>query len=270
MIHYWPWGDSTVLTNVATWYLSVLLLSGLLLYSLGKRTPAFLKEIVIPISIVVFFCYSYRNHHSLAKDDIVGVYFHIRFFRGFSEMGLGMLLYDLNKKISVYLKTVFFRVFGFSLLTAVVVCSFFWHGDADYLYVLMIAVAIPICFNAPLPGANKLISFFDKISYSVFLNHIVIRTYLFPFLFDEITLFTCVAYLICVTAFSIAMFFSPVGLAQNSSGCFSPFLVFPSLIQLVTNDRTDNQAAWRWKTIWVCTQYIASSCKMRRWILSAG
>ena len=207
MIHYWPWGDASVLANVATWYLSVLVLAGLILYSLAKRSPALLKEIIIPISVVVFFSYSYRNFHSLAKDDIAGVFWHVRFFRGFSEMGLGILLYELNARVGRYLRKPFFYIVGFILLAVVVACSLFICGDADYLYALMIAAAVPLAFNTPVVFGTKIIHFFEKISYSVFLNHIVIRTYVFPYFFKEISIIHCVLYLICVTLFSIFMYY---------------------------------------------------------------
>ncbi len=204
MIHYWPWDEALDLANGATWYISVMLVAGLLLYSLAKRCPKILMEIILPVIIISFLTYTFREYRSVQIDAIIGV-FHVRFFRGFADMGIGMLLYELSGRIGERLKKTAVRVVGFTVLVFVAVVSKFWGQDNEYLYILLISIGVLISFNTPLFIVKPATKFLDKISYSVFLHHNLFCFWLFPRFFKELTVGVLIAYLVCTVIFSVAM-----------------------------------------------------------------
>lgn len=207
MIHYWPWEESYLIANDVTWYISVIILAGLLLYSCLKRIPKFTKEVLLPIIIVTFLTYSYRTSGSLTGDVIDGMFYHHRFICGLAEMGIGCLLYELNTIIAPYLRSTFVRIIGFLILTIEVVISFFWWGKYDYLFLFLISIGVLISFNMPLLKCKRVITFFDKISYSLFLNHYVFRRYFIPHFYASLTFEAIIIYIIGVTIYSIAIHF---------------------------------------------------------------
>lgn len=204
-IHYWPWNDAP-LANVATWYISVLILAGLFLYSLCKRFPKVTREIIIPLVIVIGLTYSYREDGSLAKDFYEGIYHH-RFVRGFLEMGIGVLLSDFSDAYGKYFKNKLVQTAAFIGLAFTVAASFFRGGKFEYLYLLLISFGVAVSFNTKQLFKSKIMMFFDKISYSLFLNHIIFRTYFMPRFFDSLSIKMILIYLAAVTVFSIGMFY---------------------------------------------------------------
>ena len=204
-IHFWPWQDSP-LANGVTWYVSVLLLAGLFLYSLCKRFPDVSKELIIPLSIVIGLTYSYRNYSSLTSDFYEGFYHH-RFVRGFLEMGIGILLHDFSEKYGTYLKNSFLQVMAFILLTFTIVASYTWGGKMEYLYLLFISIGVAISFNTKLIVNSSVLAYLDKISYSLFLNHIIFRSYIMPKYFETLSVKMIMIYIIIVTVFAICMFY---------------------------------------------------------------
>lgn len=205
-IHYWPWGDAPI-ANGVTWYISVLLLAGLFLYSLCKAFPAITKEILIPLSIIIGLTYSYRRNGNLTVDFYEGIFYHHWFVRGFLELGIGILLYDFKEKYEKYLKNKAVQLLGFVLLLFTIGASYSWHGKAEYLYLLFISLGVAISFNTKQPIKTKVLVFFDKISYSLLLNHIIFRSYIIPKFFDSLSIRAVLVYLAAVTGFSIFMFY---------------------------------------------------------------
>ena len=206
LIHYWPWQE-TQIANVVTWYVSVLVLAGLFLYSLCKRFPAVTKEIIIPASIVIGLTFSFRMTGSLVTDYYGDFFYSQKFMRGFMEMGIGILLFDFNEKYSEYLKNRFVQLVGFLMLLFTAVSSYFYAGTIEYFHLLLIAIGVAIAFNTELPFESKVLAFLDKISYSVFLNHVIFRAYIMPKFFDSLSAKVIVIYVIAVTAFSIVMYY---------------------------------------------------------------
>ncbi|MBO4678783.1 MAG: acyltransferase [Lachnospiraceae bacterium] len=204
MIHYWPWDEGKYLANGTTWYLSILLIAGLILYSLYKRFPGALKEVILPIVIISYLTYTFRNYYDIMGDDIVGI-FHMRFFRGFSEMGIGALLYSLNVRCSSYLKGTVSKVIGVLAMLFVVVASFFYGGINNYLYILVIGIGVIFSFNTGIKR-NAFISYWEKICYSVFLNHNLFYTWIFPRVFEHFSIVALLLYIVCVTLFSAVMY----------------------------------------------------------------
>ena len=220
IIHFWPWDDRP-LANGVDWYISVMLLAGLLLYSLMKRIPKLTCEVIIPVVGVCFLTYSYRTVCGLtARDAFEGAFYHHRFLRGFTEMGIGILLYKLNKKYAVFFQNNLVRVFGFVLLTFEVVASYHFGGWADYLYLLIISIGVIISFNTPLLLGKKTIAYFDKLSYSIYLNHLIFRTYFMPYFFDALSIKVVIIYIISVTIFAGIMHYLTLMFAPQFAKLF--------------------------------------------------
>ncbi len=206
LIQYWPWDEAIYLVNGATWYLSVMLVAGFLLFSLAKRCPKILYEIILPIVIISFYTYTYREYRSFTGDSVLGL-FHIRFFRGFANMGIGMLLWEFNERFSKHLQGTFVRVAGFLILTFESLVSFFHGQENEYLYILLISVGILLSFNTPLPVFKGCFAFLGKISYSAYLHHNLFCFWLFPRLFKEMTVGVMALYICCVFLFSTFMYY---------------------------------------------------------------
>ena len=164
MIHYWSWFDNSLMANVATWYISVMLLAGLLLYCCLKQFPKLTKELLIPIVAVSFITYSYRMVGNMSGDDVCGMFYHVRFFRGLSEMGIGCLIYEYSLHYSEYLKSTCIKLLGILSMIFTIVASYFYKGEYDYLYLLLISIGVLVSFNTPLLFGKKVFAYFDKIS----------------------------------------------------------------------------------------------------------
>lgn len=206
MIHFWPWQE-TQIANVVTWYVSVLVFAGLLLYSLCKRLPHITREVIIPLALIIGLTYSFRKTGSLVTDYFGDFIYSQKFMRGFMEMGIGILLFDFNEKYSQYLKSRLVQVIGFLMLLFTAISSYFYAGTIEYFHLLLISVGVAIAFNTQLPFESKILAFLDKISYSVFLNHVIFRAYIMPMFFDSLSAKVIVIYIVVVTAFSIVMYY---------------------------------------------------------------
>ncbi|SFN58537.1 Peptidoglycan/LPS O-acetylase OafA/YrhL, contains acyltransferase and SGNH-hydrolase domains [Pseudobutyrivibrio sp. UC1225] len=206
LIHYWPWQE-TQIANVVTWYVSILVLAGLLLYSLCKRLPDITREIIIPLVIIIGLTFSYRVTGSLVTDYYGDFIYSQKFMRGFMEMGIGILLFDFNEKYSEYLKNKVVQWIGFLMLLFTAISSYFYAGKVEYFHLLLISIGVAIAFNTKLPFESKLLAFLDKISYSIFLNHVIFRAYIMPKYFESLSAKVIVIYIIAVTAFSIVMYY---------------------------------------------------------------
>ena len=75
------------------------------------------------------------------------------------------------------------------------------------MYLWLVAIGVFISFDVELNHFNRVIVFFDKISYTLFLNHIIFRSYIIPHFFSELTGQCIVIYLLLVTLFSIIMYY---------------------------------------------------------------
>lgn len=225
MIHYWPWGADNrgLMANTVTWYISVMLVSGLLIYSMGKRIPKLFSEVIAPSVIICFFSYMYRTYGNLFEDDWIGAIGHVRFYRGFAEMSLGYLLNQFSNCYSEYIKNKIVQLSGFCCLVFVITASFFYGGSFDFLYVLLISYGVFISFNTPILFGKKIIAFFDGLSYSLYLNHIIFRSYIIPHYFQQLSVIAVISYLCLVTLFAMLMAVTSNCLMKASSKLFRGF-----------------------------------------------
>lgn len=169
------------------WYLSVMLISILILYPLVKK---YKENFIILISpLIVIFSLGYLNHIQLSISHYYSVwkgFFYTGTLRGFAEMNLGMILYltHLNLKDIQYTK------FGKTILTIVshfmlivILCTITFVNTPkryDYVMLLMIAVAILIMSSEKTYEyktlSNKYVFYLERLSLPIFINHPFIIT----------------------------------------------------------------------------------------------
>lgn len=171
--------------NNSTWYISVMLLGGFVIYHcLVKWKDSFLNFIA-PIMIVVFYSYIYRYNGGLhVAMQTEGFYINLGLMRGMAAMCLGIFACRLNHVIrEKKLKDGFLKFlgsFGFSfIMFASMVCG--W-STRDYLYLMIETFCVAFCF---LPSERKLYSsrLIQKWADStvcIYLTHMMFAAEIFP------------------------------------------------------------------------------------------
>lgn len=226
LIHFWPWeNDWWNIANIPTWYISIMLICGLILFSLYKNHKAILCQIIIPISIVMFYSISYKFYRNFTEDEYIYGVISLKMFRGFTEMGIGVLLYELNKKKAGFLKkNIFINVIGFICLALVWFFSYSYGEQYNYIYVILISIGIFCSFNTEIKYGKRIIAMLSSLSYSIYLNHNVIRLYLMPRLFNTLDIWSAILYVVLVIVFACVMQLTTKGLLICIQRCYGRYI----------------------------------------------
>ena len=96
----------TNMVNVPTWYISVMLLAGYVIYFLLKSYRKMFVEFIAPISVVVVFAWFYRNigflsHSTLGENITTGIFMNRPLLLGYMVMTIGVMLYEYTMRKSV-------------------------------------------------------------------------------------------------------------------------------------------------------------------------
>ena len=88
--------------NVPTWYLSVLLIGGYVIYFMLLNYKKLFVEILCPSFIIVVYSWFYRtygflSHSSLGSEITTGIYWNRPLLIGSATMCLGVIGYELLK-----------------------------------------------------------------------------------------------------------------------------------------------------------------------------
>lgn len=167
--------------NVPAWYVVVLFWLTILFYLLIKVMPKKVFNIFIGVSSIVMFVFMFIffGQLDLWTEATLGI--SQGFFRGYAEIGVGILLYQikeiLDKKIEekkiiikpVYIILVELVGYGTMLITSL----FVHHTRWDFpLFALMI-ISVMASFMEHKKGffCNKVVETVSGFTYSVFLNH---------------------------------------------------------------------------------------------------
>lgn len=199
--------------NNTTWYIPIMLLSGLIIYHCLLKWKDTFCNLVAPLIVVISFSNLYRN--VLCMDAVVqttGFYTNLPLMRGLADMCLGIFAARLTAYISANVKrTHLLRLLGALGFLFVIVRSMkYGYGKADFLYVTVLTLSVSVAF---LPSENKLnqyriIRYWSSITMSIYLVHDAFRTFIFPnYLGIPEVLSTKVLYLglylIAVTLFAV-------------------------------------------------------------------
>lgn len=171
--------------NNSTWYISVMLLGGFILYHCLVKWKDNFLNFIAPIMIVVFYSYIYRYNGGLhVAMQTEGFYINLGLMRGMAAMCLGIFACRLNHKIrELRIKDGFLKFlggFGFAFIMA---ASMVWGWSVrDYLYLIIETFCVAFCF---LPSnrkiySNRLIQKWADSTVCIYLTHMMFASEIFP------------------------------------------------------------------------------------------
>ncbi len=171
--------------NNSTWFISLMIISGFIIYHCLVKWHDNFVNFVAPIITMVLISYIYRYRGVLsATMDVEGFYGNFGLFRCFSEMCLGIYAYKITALIKEKgLKTLGFRITGTLLLVFVWAASFVKsYSKRDFMYLVFEVVGIAFCF---LPSgsrflSSKLIQKWAALTMYMYLAHMFFVDYVFP------------------------------------------------------------------------------------------
>lgn len=198
----------TQMVNVPTWYISVILISGYVIYFMLINYRRLYIELLTPAWIVIIFTWFFRNYgnlrlSSLGPDITVGIYWNLPLIFGSAMLGLGVLLYYLPIKricgggINICLEVVL-------MLSVPILAMIYRYTWYDYIMVLFLSIGIKLSFHNGCFALydNKSIRYVSRLSYPLYLNHNMFRE-LFPYYIKKFSIVALLVYLLIVTCYSI-------------------------------------------------------------------
>lgn len=205
MLQMGGWVSQYYVNNVA-WYVSALLITSYIIHFLISNYKIFFIYIVVPFSILMIYSFYYRQGDGISKwNEISGFFQYNAIMRAFAGMNTGVLVNLLGRKRRY---TNFGNasniVISSLLFIIVIICSLYKSNSRyDYLYIFLLAIAIKLAFQVECKS-NKYVLFLSNISYSIFLNHNIWRSFIFPKFFStaEYHYWQLLLYLLCITLYS--------------------------------------------------------------------
>lgn len=154
---------------------------------------------------MIFYTTSYKLYHNFTEDEYIAGIISLKMFRGFTEMGLGILLHEIHKRKELLNQS---RSNVVSTVCFLTVLTLSWsHGESyNYIYVILISIGVFFAFDVEITKCKAFIGFLSGLSYSIYLNHNIIRLYIMPKLFYDInTWYVKAVYLLMVICFAYIM-----------------------------------------------------------------
>ena len=165
--------------NFPVWYISVMLIDGLVVYYLYSKHKSFCIYLVSPTVVLSGWYFFVHNSNSFNNGATLGLFTNVSYIRGFTDMFCGIILYrmiiEIKKIKFTKVSYIVFRVT--ELLSFVVLCyALRKYGNScnDIYFVLIICIIIVASFIYEDEQAG-LFSKFKKINdfmYPVYLNHL--------------------------------------------------------------------------------------------------
>lgn len=177
--------DGWVYVNNSSWYISIMLISGLIIYHCLLKWKDTFCNFIAPLIIIVSFSNLYRTMHGIgACVETTGVYTNLPLMRGLADMCLGILAARLTNYLKTNIKRLdLIRPIGFCGFGFVILCSLkYGNSTADFLYAMILTVSVGIAF---LPSDNRLfqskpMQYWSGITMSMYFVHDAFRTFIFP------------------------------------------------------------------------------------------
>lgn len=169
-----------------SWYISALFICGFFLYFLIQNYEKITVEFLIPLCIVVFYSWFYRNGAILdftIAGEVSGFYINGALMRGIAGMGLGVIAARINSYLQGNAKNIrLWKALGIVGFLIVIVWSLkngYTYNDFPMAFILCICVAIGFLPNEKIriPG---IIKYWSKTTLGVYLIHDAFRAYIFP------------------------------------------------------------------------------------------
>lgn len=175
----WTW------MNNSMWFISVMLLSGFIIYELLKRKHEIFVNLLAPIIIVVCISIIYRNVGSLsASTQTDGLWINYSFARGLMEMCLGIYAYKLTEVIKERGKNLLLYKLAslFLAIIVLVLSTIVQESKADFLLLLMEFVMVSFGF-IPININDRIAGFVCKwsaLTANIYMLHMLIVDYIIP------------------------------------------------------------------------------------------
>jgi hypothetical protein len=175
------------MSNV-TWYISVMLIAGFLIYHCVTCYRETYVKFILPILLVVIYSYLHRRNadmdHWIYTD---GVWLNEAVLRGLLDMNLGVAVYLLHARAE---KIQWSKLGRYIMLAGeilsysfVIIMSLRHKGDFDFLFLFILAFAVLLSF---MNGffirfhTSKFIKYLDELCYAVYLNHNLWNGWILP------------------------------------------------------------------------------------------
>lgn len=171
--------------NGTSWYISALFICGFFLYFMLQNYEKFTVHFLVPLCIMVFYSWFYRNGAILDFHivDMSGFYINGALMRGVAGMGLGVIAARINSYLQENAKNILLwkglGIAGFLLVIVWSLKNGYTYNDFSMAFILCICVAIGFLPNekVKIPG---MIKYWSRATLGVYLIHDVFRTYIFP------------------------------------------------------------------------------------------
>lgn len=201
----------TEMINVPTWYISVLLIGGYIIYFMIDNYKKLFIELLAPACIVVIGTWFYRNYgylrlSALGSDITKGIYWNEPLFLGFALLSVGVLTFNVYKKLLSHpLGGVFARAAEIMLLGSIPLISLvrirtYW----DFFMVFMMSIGIALSFanGSCVLAENRFVKYISRLTYPLYLNHNMFRI-LLPYYIKNFSIVVCMIYLLAITVYSM-------------------------------------------------------------------
>ena len=205
---------STSIYNSMTWYLSVMLIMGYILWGCLQKGKT---KVLLVAPIFAFWIYAFM-YYTLGTTNNWRTHVFEVFNYGFLRAAAGMLLGCSVFQVSVRLRqkwshyhraaTVGFLL-GCAVLGLAFVLSYKWYREASFFYIICFAIGVTFLTAAEatevqlpawLQGISK---FVGKYSYAIYLNHYFISQILINTLFPKYQSVMILPYLVLLIVYSV-------------------------------------------------------------------
>lgn len=215
--------------NNSTWYISVMLLCGFVIYHCLVKWKDNFINFAAPIMIIVFYSYLYRNNggiHVVTQTE--GFYLNWALMRGMAAMCLGLFACRLNHAIlRKEIKQGFLKAFGGIGFVFIMSASMIWGWSTrDYLYIIIETLCVAFCF---LPSdrklySNRLVKKWADITVCIYLTHMPFAAEIFPRYIAipesvSMKLFYLLLYYIVISLFGALFKWAVDGMMKKIRGC---------------------------------------------------
>ena len=202
------------LINPTLWFLSVMIISGFVLYVCLCHFEKLFLKFLAPLCLVYFFYMFYVNVGSLdAAVNLEGVKFNYPLLRGFGEMTLGVYGVILNEKISKSSLSKYASWMSAGFFVAAVVVAYVWgKSQIDFVaFVLLFGgVAFGFCEKDSNVLSGDRVKRLSAMTINIYIIHELFRTYIIPAILPKSdepwrNWFAFLVYILMVTAAGVLM-----------------------------------------------------------------
>ena len=198
--------------NSQTWYVSVLLVVGYIIWYLAKKHKKFYVEFVAPLSIVFIYAYLFRTYGNVDEHHATqGFFLNAAMLRGFAAMNCGVLAYygvqRINSRaggVTTNSKRRWALLSDAGFILVIAGAAYYNRTTYDFVFVAMLAGALILAFAEDTPHRyfdNKVIAILAELSFPIYLNHKMFRT-VFKMVFPKLTLPVYLLYFVVITVYS--------------------------------------------------------------------